>query len=330
MKTNLKFLKPMITHVPFDNCVLGILQNYPKTYDWIYSNFINIYINKNTEADYFFPKFLWSICPFIDSFAIPYKLIVKNHEQYTDFLESCLSEGFYVYTLVNRKYIKKYGEKVDDDHNAFISNIDSKNKIVEINDFFNEGVYESYNCPYEEINDAFIELPKCIWFGKDDYLNENAQIILLKYNDNRKYDFSYDHFQEKLRQYLGCKNQLSDYTEASIVGETLVTEYWWGIECWNSDNHIPLTIRYFSLLRAHSQMWSYRYNYFVEKNYIGKSDFLENIIRDLNIDSQRALSLYLRDVIKNNSIMPENIPHINKIIDECREKNELICNWFLR
>ena len=44
MKTNLPFNFPMITHVPFDNCILGILQNYPDTFDWIYSNFINVYM----------------------------------------------------------------------------------------------------------------------------------------------------------------------------------------------------------------------------------------------------------------------------------------------
>ena len=47
MKTNLPFNFPMITHVPFDNCILGILQNYPDTFDWIYSNFINVYMKKN-------------------------------------------------------------------------------------------------------------------------------------------------------------------------------------------------------------------------------------------------------------------------------------------
>ena len=57
MKTNLPFNFPMITHVPFDNCILGILQNYPDTFDWIYSNFINVYINKKNGADYFSPNF---------------------------------------------------------------------------------------------------------------------------------------------------------------------------------------------------------------------------------------------------------------------------------
>lgn len=51
MKTNLPFNFPMITHVPFDNCILGILQNYPDTFDWIYSNFINVYMNKKNGAD---------------------------------------------------------------------------------------------------------------------------------------------------------------------------------------------------------------------------------------------------------------------------------------
>ena len=57
MKTNLPFNFPMITHVPFDNCILGILQNYPDTFDWIYSNFINVYINKKAVRITFSPNF---------------------------------------------------------------------------------------------------------------------------------------------------------------------------------------------------------------------------------------------------------------------------------
>lgn len=136
MITNLPFATPIITHVPFDNCLLGILQNYPKTYDWIYSNFINVYINRSNGADYFFPKFLWSICPFIDTYSVPYILIKKNFQQYTDFLESCLSEKFYIYSLINMKYIHKYGNNNNDDHNPIITNINSEQKIVQISDFF--------------------------------------------------------------------------------------------------------------------------------------------------------------------------------------------------
>ncbi len=86
---------PMITHVPFDNCILGILQNYPDTFDWIYSNFINVYINKKSGADYFFPKFLWNICPFIDTYTLPFIFVKDNFTNYTDiFLEFCLKDGF--------------------------------------------------------------------------------------------------------------------------------------------------------------------------------------------------------------------------------------------
>ena len=94
MKTNLPFNFPMITHVPFDNCILGILQNYPDTFDWIYSNFINVYMNKRNGADYFFPKFLWNICPFIDTYTLPF-IFVKNKDVYKRQVRLCSKKRCY-------------------------------------------------------------------------------------------------------------------------------------------------------------------------------------------------------------------------------------------
>ena len=328
MKTNLKFLKPMITHVPFDNCILGILQNYPKTYDWIYSNFINIYINKNTGADYFFPKFLWNICPFIDTYSIPYILIEKNFQLFTDFLESCLNENFYVYTLINKRYINKYATSNDSDHNPIITNINSEQKTVQINDFFQSGIYESYNCSYDEINMAFHALSHCEGYNIDDYLSNDTEIILIKYNASREYTFSHEYFRQNIKNYLNSKNLLQDLDNPFILENNFQDSYYWGIDCWNNIWKGSMIRRYFSLLLAHSQMWKYRYNYFIEQGYFKKSETIESTIHNLNSTAQTILNLYLKMLIKSNgNIIPES-EKINELIDNCKLLEYKICNYF--
>ena len=196
MKTNLPFNFPMITHVPFDNCILGILQNYPDTFDWIYSNFINVYMNKKNGADYFFPKFLWNICPFIDTYTLPFIFVKNNFTNYTDFLESCLKDGFYVYSILNMRPIHKYKTQIDDDHNPIITNIDTLSRTVQMYDFFYNGIYTMYECSYDEMNESFRSLPQCKGFNIEDYLNNYTEIILLKYNAQQKYTFNSDNFKK--------------------------------------------------------------------------------------------------------------------------------------
>ncbi len=132
MPVVLPFAKPLTTHVPYDNCVLGILQNYEQTFDWIFTNFINIYINQRTGREYFYPVYLWKICPFLDEFSLPYIFIKKNFRLYTDFLESCICERFYVYNVLNIKHISKYDVFIEDVHNSFVYGIDSERKIVKL------------------------------------------------------------------------------------------------------------------------------------------------------------------------------------------------------
>lgn len=330
MITNLPFISPIITHVPFDNCLLGILQNYPKTYDWIYSNFLNIYFNKKNGADYFFPKFLWTICPFIDAYSVPYILIKKNFQSYTDFLEHCIEKNFYVYNLLNVKYIKKYATNINTDHNSFLTNINTEQKIVQMHDFFNDGIYESYNCSYSEINTAFDNFPQCKGYNIDYYLNDYSQIILLRYNPNREYKFNYSYFKQNIKNYLNSDNLLSKYSHSDMLEDNLNDSFYWGIDCWNHIGEKTIAKRHFSLLYAHSKMWQLRYNHFIEKGYFDKSKTIETNIIDLNNTAKIILNLYLKSTIKSNKNFSFQQSKIDALTNDCLSLEHTICNYFLQ
>lgn len=329
MKTNLPFNFPMITHVPFDNCILGILQNYPDTFDWIYSNFINVYMNKKNGADYFFPKFLWNICPFIDTYTLPFIFVKNNFTNYTDFLESCLKDGFYVYSILNMRPIHKYKTQIDDDHNPIITNIDTLSRTVQMYDFFYNGIYTMYECSYDEMNESFRSLPQCKGFNIEDYLNNYTEIILLKYNAQQKYTFNSDNFKKSIKDFLNCTNLLSKYDSCLVLENNDKDSFFWGIECWKNILQSPMVRRHFSLLLAHSKMWEYRYQYFSEKEYLNNSDYIESIISDLSNTAKIALNLYLKESMRKNKVGDYNFERIFPLLKECEALEYKICEYFL-
>ena len=329
MKTNLPFNFPMITHVPFDNCILGILQNYPDTFDWIYSNFINVYINKKSGADYFFPKFLWNICPFIDTYTLPFIFVKDNFTNYTDFLEFCLKDGFYVYSILNRRPIHKYKTQIDDDHNPIITNIDTLSQTVQMYDFFNNGIYTIYECSYAEMNEAFRSLPQCKGFNVDDYLNNYSEIILLKYHAQQEYMFNPDNLKKTINDFLNCTNLLSKCDSYLFLENNYKDSFFWGIECWKNIFPSPMVRRHFSLLRAHSKMWSYRYQYFSEKKYLNASDYIESIIFELINTATIALNFYLRESLRKNKAGGCNFEIILPLLEKCEALEYKICEYFI-
>lgn len=328
MFTNLPFKKSQINHVPFDNFVLGILENYPQTYDWIYTNFIKIYTNKRTGAEYFFPKFMWNSCPFLDVYEIPYNMIKDNFESFAEFLRYCLKKEFYIYSLVNMKYISQYKREEDDDHNLVITNINEEKKEFQIYDFFQNGLYELYNCPFSELNQAFEKLPLCKGFDKDTYLNSYSKIVIVKYNNKKNYKFNLRIFQDNIREYMECTNLIM-HSKLYAIEDNLDDEYYWGMECWDHLWEGTMLKRHFSFMVTHSQMWEQRYKYFVEKGYFKRSTYIEEEIKKINNTAKLVLSMYLKTTI----IKKKNIDDVkNKMkffISEYQKTEELICNYFL-
>lgn len=319
----------MITHDPFVNCVLGILQSYPNTYDWIYSNFINIYINKTNGADYFYPKFLWNVCPFLDTYTLPYIFVKKNFSCYTEFLEACLKERFYIYSILNMKYIRKYNKKADYDHNPIITNINSETKSVQMYDFFDNGIYELYDCPYSEINEAFRFLPECKGFNVENYLNDNSEIVLIKYNDQKEYRFNREDFNQNIRSYLNSDNLFKGCLAANFLENNSCECFCWGIECWDNIIQDFNLTRYFSLLVSHCKMWRYRYYYLVQKGYMHKSDSIEAVIYELDHTAKIIMNSYLRLLIRKEIIGKSNFEKFNSLINQCKSLEYTICEYFL-
>lgn len=325
----LPFCKPIISHVPFDNCVLGILQNYPQTYDWIYSNFINIYITKRNGADYFYPTYLWKACPFLDEFVLPYIFIKDNYRVYTDFLEYVLDKDFYVYNVLNIKYIKKYNTEVHDVHNSFIFGIDKKRRIVKMYDFFYSGIYEEYECTYDEINNAFKNISQCDWFNTDNFLDNFTKTFLLRYKANVIYTISKETLKENIISYLSKRNLLeNNFVHKNALYCEYDDEYFWGTDCWKNILHGDYILRHFSLLIAYSSMWKYRYEYFVEKNYIRICEEMEVKINDLNKMARIMMNSYIKYVIKKSQEVIID-KQMSNYIENFLQIDSEICNFFL-
>lgn len=320
MKIVLPFQKPIISHSPFCNCVLGVLQNYPQSFDWIYSNFINVYMDKNNGSDYFFPSYFWKTCPFLDEYILPYMYVRDNFKLYTDFLEYSLSNNFYIYNVLNVKYISKYTEK-DGVHNSFIYGIDKEKSIVKICDFFDSVKYEITQCSYDEINESFRNLFDVSWYGTDDFLNEYIKIHLLKFNGTVTCEFSSEVFKQNISKYSEHINLLYN-SNWNITGlhDEHIHDFYWGIECWDNILCEGNTQRHFSLLQVYTHMWQYRYNYFVQNKYIEANLEIEKKLLEMDKYASLALLMYMKNVyaytVKKTEVTFE---HINKWIEEWKK-----------
>ncbi len=93
--------------------------------------------------------------------------------------------------------------------------------------------------------------------------------------------FNPDNLKKTINDFLNCTNLLSKCDSYLFLENNYKDSFFWGIECWKSIFPSPMVRRHFSLLRAHSKMWSYRYQYFSEKKYLNASDYIESIIFEL-------------------------------------------------
>ena len=225
--------------------------------------------------------------------------------------------------------IHKYKTQIDEDHNPIITNIDTLSQTVQMYDFFNNGIYTMYECSYDEMNEAFRSLPQCKGFNVEDYLNNYSEIILLKYRTQQEYMFNPDNLKKTINDFLNCTNLLSKCDSYLFLENNYKDSFFWGIECWKNIFPSPMVRRHFSLLRAHSKMWSYRYQYFSEKKYLNASDYIESIISDLNNTAKLTLNLYLRESMRNNKAGNCNFERIFPLLEKCETLEYKICEYFL-
>lgn len=292
----LPFDESFFRHSPRDSYLFSILINYKDSWPWIMQNFINIEMRNDGKYDNFFRNQYWFDCPFL------YRNLVERNlykavwdKSFCEFAIKCLSNNYYVYAFINKKYISEYRTARDDEHNLIIWGMDASEKKFYIADFFSK-IYKTVECSFEEMEFAFQrydDIPAAS--------QHNQQMCLLQYNDGCKYDFSVALFKEQMQNYLTSKNLEDAYFKSLLKGD--VSNRTYGLNVYDLYKKFivknkKIYYRPFNLFYMKAMIMDKRLNYLCKYNLINNADELIDINNRYKEIAEQALLFAVKQNIK--------------------------------
>lgn len=240
MKKVLPVNYPIITLFPGYAATNAILQSYPQTRDWMFSQYIQTYLYNETNRSpeerptrgTFFSDFdtrgyarLWQAhafieykwCPFLIVQRIVTEIALREKEAVTSLMKRCIDADFYLFM---RLYYDPISElivpKMNYKHETFIFGYDEEAKKIYMGDnhFVPSNKYKFGVCSYSGIESAArLTLSKFEPFCHE--------IALIKFDHNAKYVMNYEHVLTQIDAYLRPSAQITkefqDYVKDTIV-----------------------------------------------------------------------------------------------------------------
>lgn len=288
---------PMITTYTQHAHLLSILTNYEQTYQWIFGNYIQLYINKDYKinwGDFYFPATNDTrpsdTCKWLISQKIHRDIVATKWESVIDFIIECIDLNNYVHTMINYFYVPVSDRfnKLHMHHDVFIYGYDLSKEILYVSDFFREGKYSRETISFSDFSLAFstYNLTK-----NPDYLNE--MIYLYKFNDDYKniYKFSFDSILNSIKNYLF--SSVPEYWDIyDYEGDKCDKDFGMGIystlknyakDISNSETSL-FDIRPFYLLYDHKRIMTLRLEYLYKQGYLAEFDS-DNIMRYSEVEA---------------------------------------------
>ena len=184
--------------------LLSILQCDEKTYCWIFSNFLNLYMNKdikkNDWGEFYRPlpyeTRIFDSCKWLNIQKIRRELVVGSKEKLLQFVSNELKDGYYVHLAIEHKYITSFATN-NHWHDALVYGIDIENNMVYLQDVFIHGHYERRTISIDEFADAVMlcRVPE------DDIDYMNNSIYSYKIKENCDYVYDVENIKHFVQQY---------------------------------------------------------------------------------------------------------------------------------
>lgn len=292
MKKILPMCKEVIPHAPLDTFILSILQSYEETQEWELYHFLHMAVTPDLQVDYFYPKMIWDVCPFIRIGNIPYSYIKKESKSAVEFIKWAIQNNSYIYLLLNMKYIKEYNVKEDNDHNPLIFGFDEEKQVIYLQDFIG-GIYQTLEISFQNIEDAFQQLIDVEDYNKFPHCGDLGPVSLLRYNAEAKFEFNIAEFRNQLKYYQNGVNfhvidgviwKRGRENGDAIFGHNVYAQVAEGIP----------TKRVMSLLYKHASYWKRRIEYLQKKDNIPYQDKLIKLGDELLDKSKINLYYFLK------------------------------------
>jgi hypothetical protein len=321
---------PFITTYTQHAHLLSILTHYKSAMPWIFSNYIQLYINKNYShqwSDFYFP-FPYELrpsdtCKWIMSQKLHRCIVERKWASVIDFIIESINSDNYVHMMINyfyvplnkHRYMKKHMH-----HDIFVYGYDTKESVFYVSDFFEFGIYSHGRLSFRDFDHAFLTDKLTT---NHDYLN--GLVYLYKYNENCDYKYSSKNITNSIKSYLfGTVPEYwdmynRDNKDDIVFGKEIYTTLKNYISGEVAKNSAQLDIRPFYLLYDHKKIMALRLRYMHEQeefaNYgngnLSEIDEIENMA-----------NVVVKYIIKFNRVRRNSI--IENVIDklECMEKKE--------
>ena len=315
MKNEKKILRtqyPWITTYPLFANPLSILQSVQYTYNYILSSFIQVICCKKNGAISFY-DFNYRYCPFFNVQKIS-KSFIKEQSNYIETITYFMNKEYYLYMLVNPKYIQNYHYEVDGCHDLFVFGFDNERRVFHVADNFT-GKYAQKTCSYQELENAIENLPH----DKEGYLGFNGCVELLSLNKDMKYiePFFKDNvlrIKDSLSNYVMGYGAWNDSTPEMRVEPYGYNKFQYGINCYQflidnllekgiSNIHFP---SYF-LIFDHKKHMQRIVSYLDEIGALANGKMYKERVEELTKISNINVNLIIKDQIAYNRKTEEKI-----------------------
>ncbi|WP_427179991.1 hypothetical protein [Paenibacillus sp. TC-CSREp1] len=271
---------PMITTYTQHAHLLSILTHYECAHPWIFSNYIQLYINKDYKhhwGDFYFPVTYElrpsDSCKWITTQKLHRDTVTTKWDSVIHFIIENINANNYVHTMVNYFYVPlsdRYN-KLQLHHDIFVYGYDLDREILYVSDFFKNGVYSQAEISFTDFQLAF-DMNHLT--TNHDYLRE--MVYLYTFNEQHQDKFSADTLVNSIRNYF--TNKTPEYWEMfNYGGDRHNLDF--GMQIYTtllnyaketSEQKATLDIRPFHLLYDHKKLMTLRLKYLYDNRHLNK------------------------------------------------------------
>ena len=299
--------------------LLSILQCNEKTFPWIYSNFIHIFMNKdlfrNQWGDFYNPMQyelrMSDTCKWIKNPRVQREEFSKNSEKLICFIQKELGRGNYIHLFIDHGQITSF-EVNKKYHDALVFGIDIESNEIYVADVYRYGLYEKKVLNINEFIDAYYSAEQ-----KNEYDFLNEMIYLYKVKDECDIEFNIKNIENSIIEYRDSKTpeywRLYNFSNSKelVFGLSVYDAVCKYIECVLDKEDIYVDIRQCYLLMEHKKIMTERFKFLCKQKYYEekKMIFIIESYKKMTGKSKTIINLLIKYIITKNK------NELNKVLD---------------
>lgn len=307
---------PFITTYTQHAHLLSILSCYECTYPWIYSNYIQLYINKDychDWGDFYFPLPYElrpsDTCKWIHSQKIDRSIAESKWGSIIDFIADFISSDNYVHLMINYFHVPQSMSYQKDNtiHDVLVYGYDLSKETIYFSDFLNSRKYSFEEISFTDFINAFTSYKQRT---NDDYLK--GIIYLYRFDSECDYEFNINNILNSIKAYLS--DAAPEYWDFYNMENKRNIDF--GTEVYRSlgnyvrrmvDNGLLINIRPFYLLYDHKKLMLLRLKFLHGLKSFTNAD--NNLIGMENIEKQakNLVNMTIKYNISGNKALADKI-----------------------